>query len=189
VIYLPFPADAPGAFGLRVRAKDPASMAPQIRDVIRQTDRRLAPAEIQSAETLFLRDSDPVRLAAWSIGGLGFIALGLAAAGLYAVMAYLVALRRQEIGIRLALGARPGDVLQLILRQGLRLAVAGSLAGFAIAMPVALTLRASFVGISPLDPAAMFPPAAVLMVVTLLASAVPARRASRIDPIRALREE
>ena len=71
-------------------------MAPQLRDVIRQTDRRLGTAEIQSAETLFLRDSDPIPAVAWSIGGLGLIALGLAAAGLYAVMAYLVALRRQK---------------------------------------------------------------------------------------------
>ncbi|HEX7778832.1 MAG TPA: FtsX-like permease family protein, partial [Vicinamibacterales bacterium] len=188
-VYLPFPADAGGQFTLRVRAPDPEAMAPQIRDVIRRAEPRLVAIEISSAEAVFLREIGALGTVAWSIGGLGLVALGLAAAGLYAVMAFLVSLRRQEFGIRLAMGARPGDVLQLILRQGFRLALAGSLAGFAIALLVALTLRASFVGMSPFDPAAMLPPAAVLMVVTLLASAVPARRASRIDPIRALREE
>ena len=188
-VYLSLPPDAAGMFTLRVRTVDPDTMAPQVRDIIRQAERRLAGASIQSAEAVFLRGSGEVRAVALSIGGLGVVALLLAAAGLYAVMAYLVSLRRQEIGVRLAIGARPGDVLRLIVRQGLRLAIIGALAGFAIATPIAMGLRAEFVGVSPFDPAAMLPPASLLIVVTLLASAVPARRASRIDPIRALREE
>jgi hypothetical protein len=189
VLYLAMPADASGPFTLRVRTDEATAKTTQLHDMIRQTDRRLRTVIVQSAESLFLREAGPIRAAALAIGGLGTVALILAAAGLYAVMAYLVSLRRQEIGIRMAIGARPGDVIGLVFRQGARLALYGSLAGFALATPIAIGLRSGFVGISPFDPAAMFPPAAVLMVVTLLASAVPARRASRIDPIRALREE
>jgi len=189
VAYLPLAPDSAGLFTLRVRTSNPNELAPQIRDIIRHAERRLAGVNIQSAETLFLRESGPIRAMALSIGGLGLIALLLAAAGLYAVMAYLVSVRRQELGLRLAIGARPADVLTLVLRQGLRLAIIGSVAGFAIAIPIAMGLRASVTGVSPLDPAAMLPPAITLIVVTLLASTIPARRAARIDPIRALREE
>jgi ABC-type antimicrobial peptide transport system permease subunit len=104
-------------------------------------------------------------------------------------MAYLVSLRRQEIGIRMAIGARPGDVVGLVFRQGVRLAIFGSLAGFALATPIAFVLRSGFVGISPFDPAAMLPPATILIAVALAASTIPARRAAKIDPIRALRDE
>jgi len=189
VVYLPLPADSAGLFTLRVRTSSPDELVPQVREIIRHAERRLAGVNIQSAETLFLRESGPIRAMALSIGGLGLIALLLAAAGLYAVMAYLVSVRRQELGLRLAIGARPADVLTLVLRQGLRLAIIGSVAGFAIAIPIAMGLRASVTGVSPLDPAAMLPPAITLIVVTLLASTIPARRAARIDPIRALREE
>jgi putative ABC transport system permease protein len=188
-VYLPLPSDAAGMFTLRVRTNDPDAMARQVRDVVRQAEPRLPGVAVQTAEALFLRDSGEVRAVALSIGGLGVVALLLASAGLYAVMAYLVSLRRQEIGIRMAIGARPGDVIGLVFRQGVRLAVFGSLAGFAIATPIALGLRSAFVGISPFDPAAMLPPAGVLMAVTLMASAIPARRAAKIDPIRALRDE
>ena len=188
MVYLPLPPAAAGLFTLRVRTQDPDGLAPQIRDVISHTERRLA-VTVESAETLFLRESGPVRMMALSIGGLGVVALLLAAAGLYAVMAYLVSLRRQEIGVRLAIGARPADVLQLVLRQGIRLAIVGSVAGLAITTPIAMALRAGFVGVSPFDPTALLPPAAILVVVALMASAIPARRAARIDPIRALREE
>ncbi|HYN05904.1 MAG TPA: ABC transporter permease [Vicinamibacterales bacterium] len=188
-IYLALRENASGLFTLRIRTHDAAAPATQIRDVIRQTDRRLAAVIVQSAETLFLREIGPIRAMALSIGGLGVVALLLAAAGLYAVMAFLVSLRRQEIGIRMAIGARPGDVVRLVIRQGLRLALAGGLAGFAIATPIAIGLRTAFVGVSPFDPWAMLPPAAALVSVALLASTIPARRAARIDPIRALRED
>ncbi len=89
----------------------------------------------------------------------------------------------------MAIGARPGDVVRLVFRQGLRLAVIGSLAGLSITTPLAMGLRSAFVGVSAFDPTALLPPAAVLVIVALLASTIPARRAARIDPIRALREE
>jgi predicted permease len=189
LIYLPMSADAPGLFTLRVRTDEATAKTTQLQDLIRQADRRLQTVIVQSAEALFLREADPTRMVAMSIGALGIVALLLAAAGLYAVMAYLVSLRRQEIGVRMAIGARPGDVITLVFRQGVRLAVFGSLAGFALATPIAMGLRSAFVGVSPFDPAAMLPPAAVLMAVTLMASAIPARRAARIDPIRALRDD
>ncbi len=189
VIYLPLPDESTGLFTLRILTDDAATMAGQVRDIIRHTDRRLGVVNVESAEAIFLRDVGPVRAAALSIGGLGVVALLLAAAGLYAVMAYLVSLRRQEIGIRMAIGARSSDVVRLVLRQAVRLAVAGSVAGFAIATPIAMGLRAGFVGISPFDPVAVLPPAVALVIVALLAATLPARRAARIDPIRALRED
>jgi predicted permease len=189
VIYLPLGADALGLFTLRVRADDATAKTTQVHDLIRQTDRRLRTLDVQSVESLFLRDAGPMQAVAWSIGTLGIVALFLAAAGLYAVMAYLVSLRRQEIGIRMAIGARPGDVVGLVFRQGVRLAIFGSLAGFALATPIAFVLRSGFVGISPFDPAAMLPPATILIAVALAASTIPARRAAKIDPIRALRDE
>ena len=188
VVYRPLPRDAAGMFTLRVRTSDPEGLLPQVREVISQADRRL-PVKVDSAETLFLREGGPVQALALSIGGLGLVALALAATGLYAVMAYLVSLRRQEIGIRLAIGARPADVLRLVLRQGLRLGVAGSVAGLAIATVVAMSLRAALVGVSTFDPLTMLTPAGVLIAVALIASTIPARRASKIDPIRALRQE
>jgi putative ABC transport system permease protein len=104
-------------------------------------------------------------------------------------MAYLVSLRRHEIGIRMAIGARPADVLRLVLRQAMRLGLVGSVSGLAITIPLAMLLRAALVGVSPLDPVATLTPVAMLALVTLLAATLPARRAARIDPIRALRED
>jgi predicted permease len=186
VVYRPLPADAAGAFTLRVRTNDPDTLLAHVRDVVGHAEPRLA-IEVDTAEALFLRESGTVRALALSIGGLGFVALVLAAAGLYAVMAYLVSLRRHEIGIRLAIGARPADVLRLVLEQGVRLGLAGSVVGVAIATLVAMSLRAALVGVSAFDPVAMLPPAAVLVAVAIIASVIPARRAARIDPIRALR--
>jgi putative ABC transport system permease protein len=189
VIYLPLAADAAGPFTLRVRTDKATAKTTQVHDIIRRTEGRLRTLDVQSVEAIFLREAGVLQTVALSIGGLGLVALLLAAAGLYAVMAYLVSLRRQEIGIRMAIGARPGDVIGLVFRQGVRLAVLGSLAGFALAAPIALVLRSGFIGISPFDPAAMLPPATILIAVALAASTIPARRAAKIDPIRALRDE
>jgi hypothetical protein len=189
VIYLPLPADASGLFTLRVRTDDATAKTTQVHDMIRRTDGRLRTLDVQSAEAIFLREAGVLQSLALAIGSLGTVALLLAAAGLYAVMAYLVSLRRQEIGIRMAIGARPREVIGLVFRQGVRLALFGTLAGFAVATPIAIGLRSGFVGISPFDPAAMLPPATILIAVALAASTIPARRAAKIDPIRALRDE
>ncbi|MDE3154198.1 MAG: ABC transporter permease [Acidobacteriota bacterium] len=131
----------------------------------------------------------PVRAAAWLVAVVGVVALLLAAIGLYGVIAYAVARRTREIGVRMALGARPGSVLALVMRQGLAVAAIGLLAGGVLAAGAVRGLASLMYGVSLADPMAWGAAAFVLLVVAALANFVPARRAARIDPATALRME
>lgn len=128
-------------------------------------------------------------VAASLLGVVGGISLLLAAIGLYSVMSYAVSQRTQEMGIRMALGAQPGDVLGLVLRQGLRLIVPGLLAGSVIALAAARIVGGMLVNVSASDPLTFASAAAFLGLVAALASYLPALRATRVDPIAALRRE
>jgi predicted permease len=131
----------------------------------------------------------PLKVAASLLSVVGIVCLLLASVGLYSVMSYAVSQRRQELGIRMAMGARPGNVLGLVLREGLRLTLPGLLAGMLLA---ALGTRAAggmLVEVSGTDPATFAGAAAFLGVVALLASLVPAWRATKVDPMTALRSE
>ncbi|MFB0552900.1 MAG: ABC transporter permease [Phycisphaerae bacterium] len=123
------------------------------------------------------------------MGTFSLIGLILATAGLYGVVAYAVNRRRHEIGIRMALGARRGDVLKMILRQGLVLALCGLGIGLPIALAVAHVLRSLFYGVSPTHPTTFAGASLVLVGVVLAASYIPARRAAKVDPMVALRYE
>ena len=114
-------------------------------------------------------------------------ALLLAAVGLYGVMAYLVSQRQAEIGIRLALGGGPGDVARMVVGDGMRMALAGIVIGTLASLALARVLDGLLYGISPTDPVTYAVIAATLAVVALLASAFPARRATRANPVDALR--
>jgi predicted permease len=188
-LYLPFPSTAPTSFLVRVRTGDPTTMGEAVRQVMRNIDPRLPWERVEPAVLGYLRDLGPIRYLALSIGGFGFLAALLAAAGLFAVTAYVVSLRTREIGIRVAIGANRRDVLRLVLGQGLRLGVAGSFVGVALAVPLAVALRAALVGVFPIDPVAFVPPVVLMLIVALAASAIPARRAATIDPVRALRQD
>jgi putative ABC transport system permease protein len=118
--------------------------------------------------------------------GLGLL---LASVGLYGVIAFSVARRTREIGIRIAIGARPRAVLASVMRQGLTLAVLGLLAGFALAVVVAQVLAGLLYGISPIDPVAWSVATLVLLGVAALANIMPAYRAMQVDPSSALRAE
>jgi ABC-type antimicrobial peptide transport system permease subunit len=100
----------------------------------------------------------------------------------------VVALRRHEIGIRLAVGARPSDVVRLVLRESTMLALSGVVVGLVLALPATYAVRFLFVGVSVLDPAALGGPAVVLIGSAIAAAALPARRAARVDPVQTLRE-
>ena len=113
----------------------------------------------------------------------------LAAVGIYGVLAYLVSQRRQEIGIRMALGAARLSVLRLVLARGLRLAIAGVLVGIVGAMVAARWIESVMFGVSARDPWTIAGAVALVMAVTLLASYIPARRATQVDPLTALRAE
>jgi predicted permease len=131
----------------------------------------------------------PQRIAAGLLGAFGVVALLLAAVGLYGVVAFAVAQRTREIGIRVALGAQSGEVLGLMLRQGLTLAGIGLLVGVPLAFVVARLVSGFLIGTSVADPVVFGGAAGLLGFVTLLASYVPARRASKVDPMAALRSQ
>ena len=144
--------------------------------------------EMQVDATLF-----PMRASAWLVSVVGLVAMLLAAIGLYGVIAYSVARRTKEIGIRVALGARPGAVVGLVMRQGLLVAVAGLIAGCALTAVVSLIAARTIAGVlyrvSVGDPFSWVGAALVLLCVSALANLIPAWRASRVDPSAALRIE
>jgi putative ABC transport system permease protein len=123
------------------------------------------------------------------IGALAALAVALAAGGLYSLIAYTVAQRTHEIGIRLALGAERRDILWLVLRQGLRLAAVGIALGLAGAVVATRALRSLLFGVSPTDPLTFVAIPLLLALVALLACWFPARRATKVDPLVALRVE
>jgi putative ABC transport system permease protein len=144
--------------------------------------------EMQVDATLF-----PMRASAWLVSGVGLVAMLLAAIGLYGVIAYSVARRTKEIGIRVALGANPGAVVGLVMRQGLLVALAGLAAGCALTAVVSVTAAQMIAGVlyrvSARDPFSWAGAAILLLVVSALANLIPAWRASRVDPSEALRIE
>jgi putative ABC transport system permease protein len=115
------------------------------------------------------------------------LALCLAAVGIYGVISYSVGRRRREIGIRMALGARPSEVLRLVVRNGIVLALLGVALGLLAAVAATRLMASLLFGVPPLDPPTFLAAAALLLAVAALASAVPALRASRVDPVVALR--
>src|SRR5688500_9696806 len=131
----------------------------------------------------------PQRLFGKTFGTFGAMALLLAVAGVYGVMAYSVARRRREIGVRIALGARPGDVLGLVVGRAAYLAGAGVAIGLAAAFGVSRLLSGLIFGVSTSDPKTFLITPLVLAAAAMLASYVPARRATKLDPMEALRSE
>jgi ABC-type antimicrobial peptide transport system permease subunit len=122
-------------------------------------------------------------------GAFGVVAMSLAAVGLYGVVSFMVGRRTQEIGIRMTLGAQRGAVLRMVLANGLILASAGLIVGLLIALVAAPTVRTMLVGVSPYDPATFVAISVALLLATAVASYLPAARATRVDPILALRHE
>jgi putative ABC transport system permease protein len=178
----------PGAFHVRTTGS-PDAMMDAIRRTLAEAD---AAVPITRARTL--ADQADVNLASERMAmtialGLSFAALLLAAVGLYAAMAHTVGQRRREIGVRLALGAVPGDVRRLVLRQGLVVAAVGSVAGAGLAIVLARNVEARLYGVTPSDVPSLLMSIGLLSVVAVLASWVPARRAARVDPVEALRIE
>ena len=121
------------------------------------------------------------------LGSVGVLALGLAAIGLYGVLAFNVSRRTREIGIRMALGAQPEGVLVLILRDAMSLVAVGLVVGLALSWAASGALGSLLIGIVPMDPMAYAIAVGVLVAAAALASLIPARRASRLDPLVALR--
>jgi putative ABC transport system permease protein len=172
-----------------VRSASDIAVAPTIRKAVAAIDPQLAVFSVRTMEAMLDADAAQPRLTAWLVGLFAALALLLAAIGVYGVLAYLVAQRRQEIGVRMALGAQPGAVVQLVLGHALRLAAAGVALGVVAALILGPYLASQLFGVNPRDTATLTGVAAALIAVAVIASYLPARRATRVDPLIALRAE
>jgi putative ABC transport system permease protein len=170
-------------------ASNPLGLAAAVRDQVLALDKEMAIGDVQTMEQRLSGTLAGRRANMLILGIFAGLAIILASVGIYGVMAYSVAQRTHEIGVRMALGATRGDVLGLIVGQGLRLALAGTALGLALAIGLTRVLRSLLFGVSPTDPTTLATVSLLLVGVALLASYIPARRATKIDPMVALRYE
>ncbi len=170
-------------------AGDPRSLISAVRSVIREVDPSLPVAQIKTMDDVMDSVRSRPRFLTTLLGFFSATALVLAAVGLYGVIAYSVARRTTEFGIRMAMGAGAGDVMSLVLGQGLRLSLIGVAAGAAGAIGLTRLIRGLLFGINSFDPLTFVAMAAVLIAVTVLACLIPARRATKVDPLVSLRYE
>jgi predicted permease len=190
-LYLPaqqFGGPVPMTLAVRTRA-DPTGMIPQIRQALQQVHPELRLVGGGSMRQLLAAPLARPRFSTLLLGTFATLTLLLAAVGIYGALAATVRQRTREIGIRLALGARVGEVQALVLRQGMRLALWGCAIGIAGAFLGTRALRSMLFEVSPTDPATFVGVAALILVAAALACYVPARRASRVDPVNTLRAE
>jgi putative ABC transport system permease protein len=188
-IYLPYAQTPEPALALLVRTTNPASVAPAVREAVRNLDPDVPVFAVQTFEEGFRNELASARIIYGMFVAFALLALLLAAGGLYGVIAYSVSQRVHEFGVRLALGAAPGDLQRMVLRQSAGLTALGMAIGLAGAGMLARVASTLLVGVTPSDPATYSAVVATLLVVSLAAAYVPARRAMRIDPARALRAE
>jgi len=168
---------------------DPRSAVSALRETVRSLDPNQPLVKIRTMEENVAASISAPRFRTVLLAIFALSALALSAVGLYGVMAYSVAQRSQEIGIRMALGAQGGDVLRMVLGRGLRLALAGGAVGIVTAAAASRLLTTFLFGVTPLDPWTYVAVSGVLIAIALLASFLPARRAVRLDPVIALRSE
>ena len=178
----------PSIMWLVVRTSgDPAAIASSVRRVIRGSEPLAAIAQLQTMEQAVSASVASRRFATMLIAGFAAVAMLLAGIGIYGVIAYSVSQREFEIGLRLALGATPGGVARQILREGLRTAMIGAAVGLAAALATTRLLRAMFVEVSVTDPVTLTMVTLLLVLVAMAASWLPARRASAVDPVAAMK--
>ena len=189
-MYLAFDQTFVSTAVLHVRsATAPASLLPAIRDVVRTLDPNLPIFDARTVEEHMRGGVFAQRMGANLLGIMGILAVVLAAIGLYGVIAYAVSQRTQEMGIRLALGAAPGDVLKMVLRQGVVITTIGLVIGLGLAFAVTGFMRSLLPGIEPRDPLTFVGVPVLLMLIAVVAALIPARRAGAVDPVVALRYE
>jgi len=189
-IYTPY-AQRPVAepyFVIRTR-QAPLSALPEIRAAIHQVDRDIALAEIRTMEEVLSASVTDSRFLTILLGLFGALALFIAAIGVYGVISYSVSQRTHEIGVRMALGAERKEVLKLVVGQGLKLAVIGVVLGVVAALALTRFMASVLYGVKPTDALTFGAVSLVLLAVALSASYIPARRATRVDPMVALRYE
>lgn len=190
-LYRPFARQYSGGLTavLLETGADPAAMVPAVRETLLAMGQNIRVYSVQPLSTYIDQSFTRVRLMATILSGFGLLALVLAAVGLYGVMAYRVSLRTQEIGVRMALGAGRGAIFREVVWHGLAVAVVGIVIGEVLAIPTTRALAAVQAGIRASDPSTHAAVAAIWVGVAFVACYLPASRASRVDPMEALRHE
>jgi putative ABC transport system permease protein len=188
-IYLPHAQSPQATLSLIVRSDAPmAALGPSLRAVVRALDPELPISRMQTLESTVALATAKERFNATLLGAFGIAALLLASVGLYGVMAFLVAQRTREIGIRMALGGAPAAIRSMVLRQGLIISGAGLVIGTVLSLATARAISGLLFGVAATDPVTYLGIGALLLFVSAIASYGPARRATRVDPLTALRE-
>jgi ABC-type antimicrobial peptide transport system permease subunit len=168
---------------------DPRTIIPAVRSAVSQLDNNLPLFSMKTESEQIERSLFQERLIARLSSFFGALSLLLACVGLYGLLSYEVTQRTREIGIRMALGARPPDVLRIVVRQGVGLSAVGAIIGILVALGATRYLASLLYGVRPFDPPTFLAVALLLSLVALAACYIPARRASRVDPLVALRYE
>jgi ABC-type antimicrobial peptide transport system permease subunit len=189
-IYFPFAQRPDRALSLLVNGPgSPAALIPSVREAVQTFDRDIPTVGESSFADLVAARTAPFRLTAGVMSFFGIVALLLAGIGVYGLINYSVAQRRQEIGVRVALGAGRGEIYRLVMKDALTLVVVGLVIGLAAALPGARLLGTQLYGVTPGDPVTYGAIMTLLLIVGIAATLLPARRAARVDPIVALRQE
>lgn len=179
-----------GSFSMVVRAaSDPAALSSALRGAVAQVDPDIPLSHVMSMPAVIDRQRGGDTFFVRVLGLFAVLALLLAAIGIYGLIAFSVGQRTQEIGIRMALGARGQDVLRMIIGEGLKMAAIGAAIGFALALPLPKLFAAIFFDLRVNEPRLYFIVPVVVLAVAMLAAYVPARRAARVEPMNALRQQ
>ena len=189
-MFTSFRQDIPPAMDFLVRSSLlPATLVPAVRQTLTTIDPSIPAADVSTLNAQFDRSLAIERTFATLCGSLGGLALLLCCIGLFGLMTYSIAQRTTEIGIRMALGALPGDIARKVISESLAMTVWGLLAGLPLAIGVGYAVRAAFYNVTPYDPATLIAAITALAAVSAVAAWLPARRAARVDPLTALRSE
>ena len=187
-LYLPLAQQPTGGLTFVLSTDlEPSALTASVREQLRAVDPDLPLSRVRTMNDVAAESVASRRVAMLLLAILGVLALTLAASGIYAVMAHLVALRSAEIGVRMTLGAKPLAVMLLVLREGLVQAAAGLAIGLGAAVLIMRAFRTRLFEVSPADPMTLTVVAAILLTTAVAACIIPARRAMRVDPIEALR--
>jgi predicted permease len=188
-LFLPIRQEFSNAAVLYVRtAADPAAVLGTVQQIVRSADPHIDVNDVRTIDTLIGQSLFGASMGVGLLALFGVVALGLASLGLYGAMAFAVRQRRREIGVRIAVGARRHSVIGLVLRQGMAPVATGIVVGGAGAAATGQLISGMLFGVTPLDPISFAIAAAVLVLAASAACLLPAHRASRVDPIAALRE-
>jgi len=170
-------------------AGDPAALAPALRRIIKEADPAQPVSDVRLMNEIVEGETATRTVQVRVLGAFALVAFLLAAIGIHGLLAFAVSSRSQEIGVRMALGARPGDILSMILREGLLLAAAGIVIGAGLAYGAGRAMQSLLAGVDPADFETFSAAVVLALVMTLAGSLLPAVRAVRIDPLNALRAD